>query len=164
VLVFVRELAHPPSRVWKALTLPQQLRAWAPFDADRDLSRTGPATLDMAGGDAPVPLPSMVLQADAPKLLEYTWGDDVLRWELEPTERGTRLTLRHSMEDRSFVPKTAAGWQICLDVAEAALSGEPIGRIVASDALNFGWQRLNDAYAAAFGIENTGLPDELKKT
>jgi uncharacterized protein YndB with AHSA1/START domain len=32
-LVFVRELAHPPQRVWSALTDPGELRGWAPFDA-----------------------------------------------------------------------------------------------------------------------------------
>ena len=36
-LVLVRELRHPPQKVWKALTDPASLREWAPFDADADL-------------------------------------------------------------------------------------------------------------------------------
>ena len=36
-LVLVRELRHPPKKVWQALTDPAQLREWAPFDADRSL-------------------------------------------------------------------------------------------------------------------------------
>ena len=36
-LVLVRDLAHPPAKVWKALTEPEHLREWAPFDSDRNL-------------------------------------------------------------------------------------------------------------------------------
>jgi len=37
MLVLVRELGHPATKVWQALTDPAQLREWAPFDADRNL-------------------------------------------------------------------------------------------------------------------------------
>jgi hypothetical protein len=30
-LVLVRDLLHPPAKVWKALTEPEHLREWAPF-------------------------------------------------------------------------------------------------------------------------------------
>jgi uncharacterized protein YndB with AHSA1/START domain len=40
-LVLVRELAHPPAKVWTALTDPQHHREWAPFDSDHDLGTTG---------------------------------------------------------------------------------------------------------------------------
>ena len=163
-LVFVRELRHPPAKVWQALTDPRELAKWAPFDPDRDLGTPGPAALTMAGGSAPEPpLPSTVVRAEAPKLLEYTWGEDLLRWELAPTASGTRLTLSHTMGDRTWLPKTAAGWQICLDVAEQALSGESIGRIVAGEAKDYGWEQLNADYAEQLGIENTGFPADDQK-
>ena len=160
-LVFVRELRHAPERVWRALTAPAELSAWAPFDVDRDLSTTGLATLIMVGGAERLVSPCAVRIARPPRLLEYTWETDVLRWELEPSPTGTRLTLRHTLGDRSFVPKIAAGWHLCLDVAERALDGAPVGRIVAKDALEFGWERLNDEYAKRFGIENTGVPADV---
>ena len=48
----------------------------------------------------------------------------------------------------------AAGWHLCLDVMDRYLSGNPVGRIVAGDALNFeGWQRLHAEYAKQFGVE-----------
>jgi uncharacterized protein YndB with AHSA1/START domain len=158
-LVFVRELRHSPERVWRALTAREELREWAPFDADRDLGTTGPATLAMIGGPSDELSPCTVSVADSPRLLEYTWENDVLRWELAPTAAGTRLTLRHTLADQSFVPKIAAGWHICLDVAERSLDGAPIGRIVAMEALDFGWERLNDEYAKRFEIANTGVPE-----
>ena len=40
-LVLVRELPHPPAKVWTALTDPAQLREWAPFDSDRSLGAVG---------------------------------------------------------------------------------------------------------------------------
>src|SRR5438046_8322841 len=52
-LVLVRELSHPPSKVWEALTEPEHLREWAPFDSDRNLGSVGPATLTTVGARAP---------------------------------------------------------------------------------------------------------------
>jgi len=151
-LVFVRQLRHAPELVWSALTDPAQLREWAPFDADRDLGKLGAATLSMVAPDGSTQaLPGNVRLAEAPRLLEYTWDEDVLRWELEPIATGTRLTLLHTMDDREWLPKTTAGWHICLDVADLFLSGTPIGRIVGDDAKLFGWQELNEAYAATQG-------------
>jgi uncharacterized protein YndB with AHSA1/START domain len=159
-LVFVRELAHPPQKVWSALTDPAALREWSPFDADRDLGSPGAAQLSMAGGPQPEVSKAEVRRAERPHLLEYTWGSDVLRWTLEAIATGTRLTLRHTLDDRGWIPKVAAGWQICLDVADFYLSGAPIGRIVAAAAREHGWDRLNDAYARRLDIPNTGFPDE----
>jgi uncharacterized protein YndB with AHSA1/START domain len=162
-LVLVRELRHPAQQVWSTLTQPTQLRQWAPFDTDRDLGQIGRATLTMAGGESggvAERFKASVGRAEPPTLLEYTWDTDVLRWELEPGLAGTRLTLRHTMDDRTWVPKIAAGWHICLDVADQLLSGQPIGRIVAGEARHHGWDRLNEAYAARFGIPSTGFPEE----
>ena len=157
-LVFVRDLKHPPGKVWTTLTDPAHVREWAPYDVDRNLGTVGPIKLTMIGGPTSEVLDGSVRRAEAPKLLEYTWGEDVLRWQLESTTSGTRLTLEHTLEDRNWLPKVAAGWHICLDVAEQALSGHPIGRIVGGEAKRFGWELLNAKYAEKLGIENTGWP------
>jgi uncharacterized protein YndB with AHSA1/START domain len=152
-LILVRELRHSPEKVWQALTDPAQLREWAPFDADGSLGTVG-ATVKLTTVGAPAPHVSetTVTRADAPKVLEYNWGNKV-RWELEALGRGTRLTLWTSI-DRRFISMGAAGWQICFDVLERLLASQPIGRIVGVEALKFGgWQRLNAEYAKQFGIE-----------
>ncbi|HEY0484446.1 MAG TPA: SRPBCC family protein [Kofleriaceae bacterium] len=152
-LILVRELRHSPAKVWQALTDPAQLSEWAPFDADRSLAAVGPVKLSTVGTPKPDVSESSVKRAEAPRLLEYSWGGHDLRWELEPLDSGTRLTLWHNI-DRRFVSWGAAGWHICFDVLDGFLAGEPIGRIVAGDAMKFGgWQRLKDEYAAQFGIE-----------
>jgi len=147
-LVFVRDLRHPPAKVWAALTEPGQLSEWAPFVADRDLGSVGDATLTMIDGDVSEAMAASVRRVEPPTLLEYTWGKDLLRWELAPTGSGTRLTLRHTVQDEDWLPKVAAGWHICLDVAERLLDGRPIGPIRGSEAMNFGWGELNESYAA----------------
>jgi uncharacterized protein YndB with AHSA1/START domain len=158
-LVLVRELAHPPAKVWKALTAPEHLRQWAPFDADRDLGSVGTAKLTTVGAPTPMVSESQVKRADAPKLLEFSWGAQDIRWELEPLAGGTRLTIWHNI-NRKFIAMGAAGWHICMDVMDRLLAGQPIGRIVGADAMKFsGWQRLNAEYSKQFGLEPVGLPD-----
>ena len=155
-LVLVRELRHLPEKVWTALTDPDQLRQWSPYTADRDLGSIGEAVLTMIDGDQSQDLPASVNRAEPPTLLEYTWGNDVVRWELEATDIGTRVTLRHTVQDMESIPKATAGWHICLDVAERLLDGNPIGPIVGQDAINYGWQELHDIYAEKLGITPIG--------
>ncbi|RYZ10667.1 MAG: polyketide cyclase, partial [Myxococcaceae bacterium] len=84
----------------------------------------------------------------------YSWGQQDLRWELEPTgANGTRLTLWHNI-DRGFISWGAAGWHICFDVLDQLLSGDPLGRIVGPDAMQYDWQRLSSEYAEQFGVQN----------
>jgi uncharacterized protein YndB with AHSA1/START domain len=157
-LILVRELRHPPAMVWQALTDPAHLSEWAPFDADRNLAAVGPVTLSLVSGPKPQVFESSVSRAERPRLLEYSWGGNDLRWELEPMGRGTRLTLWHNIDHR-FIAWGAAGWHICFDVLDRLLAGEPIGRMVGGDAVKFGgWQRLNAEYAEQFGIETPNLP------
>lgn len=156
-LVLVRDLRHPPERVWAALTDPAQLREWAPFDADRSLGAVGSAKLSTVGAPAPMVSESRVTRADAPSVLEYTWGAQQLRWELEPHDGGTRLTLWHAI-DRGFISMGAAGWHVCFDVLDAWLSGDPLGRIVGPEAMKFGWPRLNAEYARQFGVAAPAPP------
>ncbi len=146
-LVFVRHFRHPPERVWAALTDAEQLREWAPFAAARDLDAAGDVTLTMISGDDTEDLQATVTRVEPPRRLEYTWGEDVLRWDLAAVDPGTRLTLHHTVADRGWVPKAAAGWHLCLDVAEHLLDGQPIGPIRGEAAMDHGWQHLHDMYS-----------------
>ncbi|RKH91489.1 SRPBCC family protein [Corallococcus sp. AB045] len=153
-LVLVRDLRHPPAKVWKALTDPAHLSEWAPFDADRNMASVGPVKLSTVGAPTPQVAETTVRRAEEPKLLEYSWGPQDLRWELEATDAGgTRLTLWHNI-DRGFISWGAAGWHICFDVLDQLLSGDPMGRIVGPDAMQYDWQRLNSEYAEQFGVQS----------
>jgi uncharacterized protein YndB with AHSA1/START domain len=159
-LVLVRQLRHSPEKVWEAITVPAHLREWAPFVADGSLGAVG-STVKLTTVAAPRPTVSeaTVTRADAPKLLQYNWGDHDMRWQLEAFAGGTRLTLWTNIGHR-FIAMGAAGWQICFDVLDHLLSGTPIGRIVGPDALKFGWQRLHAEYAKQFGIEMPNWPPQ----
>jgi uncharacterized protein YndB with AHSA1/START domain len=150
-LVFVRELRHSPDTVWQALTDPAELDQWAPFKAAADLAKPGDTTLTMIDGDTTMDMPATVLVADPPTLLEYTWGDDRLRWSLEPSGTGTRLILRHTLATPGMEAMVAAGWQICVGVLARLLDGDPVGVIRGSDAMAHGFERLRDGYARRFG-------------
>jgi len=158
-LILVRELRHPPEKVWRALTDPAHLQEWAPFDADGSLGTVGNVVkLTTVGAPKPQVSETTVTRADPPRALEYNWGGFEMRWELEDLEGGTRLTLWTNI-DRRFISMGAAGWHICLDVLDHLLGGTPIGRIVGPEAMSFdGWQRLNAEYARQFGDETPGQP------
>jgi uncharacterized protein YndB with AHSA1/START domain len=153
-LIVVRELRHPPEKVWRALTDPMHLREWAPFDVDRSLSAVGTVNLTWVGN--PQVLEARVTQAEAARVLEI--GD--MRWELETLGSGTRLTLWHKI-DRRFVTWGAAGWHISLEVLERQLAGEAIPRLAGGDAMQSeAWQRLVVEYAKQFGVEPAKWPGQ----
>lgn len=150
-LIFVREFRHAPEAVWAALTDPAELDQWSPFAAKSDLGTPGDTVLTMVDGETRMDLPATVHTATRPSLLEYTWGADVLRWELEPTDAGgTRLTLRHTLGTPGMSDKVAAGWHLCTDVLEQLLDGTPVGVIRGQDAMNHGWEELRAAYEKSF--------------
>ena len=147
-LILVRDLRHSPEKVWQALIDPAQLREWAPFVVDGSLCTVG-ATVKLTWVGNPTPIDTTVTRADAPEVLEF--GD--IRWELEASDAGTRLTLWHKI-DRRFVSWGAAGWHISFDVLDRFLAGQPIGRLAGADAMKFaGWQRLVAEYAKLFGAD-----------
>jgi uncharacterized protein YndB with AHSA1/START domain len=153
-LILVRELRHSPEKVWQALIDPAQLREWAPFVTDGSLGAVGTVKITWVGN--PTPIETKVTRAEALKALEY--GD--MRWELEASGAGTRLTLWHKI-DRRFIAWGAAGWQISFDVLERLLAGSPIGAIAGADAMKLaGWQRLVAEYSKQFGSETPSRPPQ----
>jgi uncharacterized protein YndB with AHSA1/START domain len=135
-----RQLADPPSVVWQALTNREQLRSWFPCDVVVAGGRW------QVGASITFPFPSdvidmtltgEVLAVDEPTLLSFTWGEETLRFELSPTNTGTRLVLTDELA-ASAAARNAAGWDECLDRL-AGLTPEPNA-----------WKSRFDAYAAAF--------------
>lgn len=153
-LVLVRQLRHSPEKIWAALTDPVHLREWAPFDSDGNLAAEG-STVRLTTVGAPTLLvtETTVTRADPPRELVYNWGGNDMRWELEPADGGTRLTLWTSI-DRRYIAMGAAGWHVCFDVLDHLLSNAPLGRMVGMEVLKFdGWQRLAAEYKKHFAVE-----------
>ena len=91
-LILTRELRHAPEKVWQALTDPAHLREWAPFEVDASLGTAGnKVKLTTLKTPTPQVSETTVTRADAPNILEYKWGGNDMRWELEASllaERG----------------------------------------------------------------------------
>ena len=122
-LRFVGDLAHPPERVWRALTEPEELGSWFPqrvvvarwavgepihFEHERVREATFEGT---------------VRTCEPLRVLEFTWGPDVLRFELERRGEGTRLTLLDTIEELGKAARDGAGWHVCLEQLGHALDG-----------------------------------------
>jgi uncharacterized protein YndB with AHSA1/START domain len=125
-LRFERRLAHPPQRVWRAITDSADLAAWLIADGSVD-AREGGAVL-LRWSDTEVAR-GVVTRCEPPHLLEYTWQEgeqpeSVVRFELTPVTDGTLLVLTHMrIESRAGF---GAGWHAHLDLLAGLLDGRDV--------------------------------------
>lgn len=151
-LIFIRQISHSPAKVWSALTEAEKLPKWNPFKPDRNLTEPGPVTLRMIDGSTPEIYESEVYEVVPQKRLKFSWGDSgILDWQLEPSAEGTRLTLRHTVDDPKWITPSAAGWHMCLDFAELLLDGNDIGPVLGEAAMELGWEKLAKHYGEVLG-------------
>lgn len=97
------ELAHPPERVWQALTTAEGLGTWFGNAAEVDLRVGGKVNLKWDSGDAAT---LTIERVEPPHVFGYTWsimglpeGDPrrtYVEFTLEPTAKGTTLTMVES--------------------------------------------------------------------
>jgi len=97
------ELAHPPARVWAALTTAEGLASWFGQQAAIDLRPGGPASMTWDSGHR---AEMRVERVEEPAVFGFTWHinglpeDDPRRtyveFTLEPAGTGTRLTVVES--------------------------------------------------------------------
>jgi uncharacterized protein YndB with AHSA1/START domain len=132
-VVIERDLAHPPEKIWRALTQPHLLAEWLmqndfkPAMGHRFNLRT------QAYGDWNGIIDCEVLAIEPNKTLSYTWdsGNGPLRvttvvtWTLTPTDTGTHLRMEQ-FGFRSDQPQNYAGakygWQNFLAKLEQVLA------------------------------------------
>jgi uncharacterized protein YndB with AHSA1/START domain len=97
------EIAHPPARVWAALTTAEGLAAWFGDEASIDLRPGGAARMSWTGGPT---VDMRVERVEEPRVFGFTWqifglpdGDPrrtYVEFTLEPAGAGTRLTVVES--------------------------------------------------------------------
>jgi uncharacterized protein YndB with AHSA1/START domain len=121
-LTFERRLTHSVERVWRAVSEPAELAHWFPCAMSGDLRPGGTLTFAFPGGEMP-PTEGEVIEIDPPRSLAFTWGDDVLRIELEPDDEGCVLHFVVLFDDADRASRDAAGWHVCLDHLEEHLGG-----------------------------------------
>jgi uncharacterized protein YndB with AHSA1/START domain len=145
-LVFTRTLAHAPEKVWRALTEPQHLAAWFP-DTLEGTVEAG-ATLRFVVEEHDISFDGEVTVFEPPRLLEFRWGHDTLRFELRPDGDGTVLTLTDTIDELGKAARDGAGWHECLDLLEIELAGD---RPAFAPGVRFG--EVHPRYVAVFGSD-----------
>ena len=121
-LLLERDYPVPIESVWRALVEPEKLAKWlARVSHD---GRVG-GSFDIDFGDTKAG--GAILVYDPPRSLAFEWGEggepSVVRFDLEPSERGTRLRLTHSRQSAEMAAGTAPGWHAHLDVFGIVLEG-----------------------------------------
>lgn len=146
-LRFERVLPHPQDKVWRAITEPEHLAHWFPTTIEGERAPGAALRFSFPGDQAP-PVEGEMLAYTPPSLMEFQWGPDVIRLELEPTDGGTRLTLLDILEDRGKGARDGAGWHTCLDSLADHLDGEQGARENMDN-----WKSVHSHYVEAFGPE-----------
>jgi uncharacterized protein YndB with AHSA1/START domain len=123
---FERVLAHPPERVWEALTSSGALERWF-MVASIEPRAGGAARFDTGDGVAT----GTVTLWDPPRALGYLWpfpadGEAHVAWSLEPVDDGarTRLVLEHTKLPADWAAGYGSGWHAYLDRLAASLEGQ----------------------------------------
>lgn len=147
-LVFRRELRHPPAKVWRALTNDADLAAWFPTTIEGERATGAALRFNFRDDDeyaAGLPgFEGRMIAVDEPSLLELSWGDHVLRFELAPTSVGTTLILTVRLEELGVAARDAAGWHVSLANLTNRLDDDAP---IATDA----WKSINADYNERFG-------------
>ncbi|RWN34322.1 MAG: SRPBCC domain-containing protein [Mesorhizobium sp.] len=133
-LEFEYELAEPPEKVWRALTVPELLAAWMmPNDISPEIGNR----FAFAGTRAPIECE--ILDAEPEKLLRYSWreqpGDAARQGPLDSTvtftlartvSGGTHLRIVHDGFARKTMPAVAMAGAGCRVSLGANRSSKPI--------------------------------------
>lgn len=111
-LRFERWFPHSRDKVWRALTSVDELRTWFVEILDYDRSRLSfapGARLTFVAAGHPAGQGSVVA-CEPPALLEYTWDDEVLRWELTDKDDGCLLVFTNTLPDAGAAAAVDEGW------------------------------------------------------
>jgi uncharacterized protein YndB with AHSA1/START domain len=105
-VVVEREFAHPPEKIWRALTEPELIQDWL-MENDFVLAPDHRFSLRADWGT----VACQVLEIAPPTTLAYSWAayglESVVTWTLTPTGTGTRLR----MEQTGFRPGQDQAYQ-----------------------------------------------------
>lgn len=120
---FERRSRHPASRVWKAITDPEQLGRWMRYPATVDLRVGGSWFLDFS---PEAPLDGVIVRMEPERNLACVWGRSVLEWTLRPEDDGCTFWFVHHGQALRLTPEEeglASGWHSFVDGLEAHLDG-----------------------------------------
>jgi uncharacterized protein YndB with AHSA1/START domain len=113
-----RRLSRPLSEVWKAATDPAEMCSWFPTHIEMEEWKVGAAVTHHFDGSDLDPLPETVLKWEPPARASFTLGEDVITFELSPSDAGGTIFVLAEELSANHVARNAAGWDSCLDRLE----------------------------------------------
>ncbi len=125
VVRFERTFAHPVAEVWDAITDARRLEQWFPTTVQFAELRAGePITFRFADDQYPA-MSGELREVMPPRRLVFTWGDDLLTFELDESDGGAacRLTFTVGLDSADKAARDAAGWDDCLDKLDQVTAG-----------------------------------------
>ncbi len=105
-VIVERDFAHPPEKLWRALTQPHLIAEWL---MKNDFAPTVDQKFKLTGDWGSVDCKVLVVEAN--KALSYAWDamglESVVTWTLTPTKGGTHVR----MEQSGFRPDQQQAYQ-----------------------------------------------------
>lgn len=144
VVRFERTFPHPLAAVWDSITDPERLERWFPTTVEFTALEPGAPIVFRFGEDRYPPMEGEVRAVVPGRLLSFSWGEDVLTFELEGRDHGAacRLAFTVELDSAGKAARDAAGWEQCLDaLAEVAGGLEPRRPLDVE-----GWRAYYDGY------------------
>lgn len=141
VLRFELGLSHSVDRVWRAVSVPEELASWFPAAVDWTPAKgesfeAGGATLE-------------ITEVEPQRLLAWTFAGELQSFEIHAVQEGCRLTFTHVFDDRTLAAQTAAGWDAYLLRLDPHLCGRPVTEEMAHEH----WGAVHEHYAQKFGVD-----------
>ncbi|OMF27624.1 activator of Hsp90 ATPase 1 family protein [Paenibacillus sp. FSL H8-0548] len=141
---FERHLKHAVDEVWSWLTVNDKLKKWFSELSIDELREGGVIKFDMQNGDFEE---LKIVALEIGSVLEFTWDEDLVRFELYPESEGCRLVLLEKLTKLTdHTPRDIAGWDVCLDVIEVLLDGKTIES--RTDVWKIKYEQYKEAIAA----------------
>jgi uncharacterized protein YndB with AHSA1/START domain len=144
VVRFERTFPHAVARVWDAITDPARLEHWFPTTVEfAELAPGARITFRFAEDRFPA-MAGAFREVSPPRRLSFTWGEDVLTFELEERDGGAacRLSFSVALDSADKAARDAAGWDDCLDMLDIVVAGATPERPWKSES----WQARYDEY------------------
>jgi uncharacterized protein YndB with AHSA1/START domain len=160
-LRFERRYGSPVERVWRAVTDPAEMAAWFPSNVEGERAVGAELTFvdddqraaareagEPTRDDGPM-FRGRVVAYDPPTVFSFTWGGELLRFELTPDGDGTVLVFTQLLSHPSVAARNGSGWHQCLAALDDLLG--------ASSPEDAGWQEVYRDYLERMGPE-LGVP------
>lgn len=123
-VIVEREIAHPPEKIWRALTQPHLIEEWL---MKNDFKPVVSHRFELRADWGAVAC--RVLEIEPHRKLSYTWDafglESVVTWILTPTSTGTHLRMEQSgfrADQRQAYGGAKAGWPQFFANLEQALA------------------------------------------